>query len=372
MALNLARPVDYRQQSVDFSPLANIGLAYAGQQQRQQQQEQQQQLVAQAQEIAGVGDVNAMRDFAIANPELGKTMFEFGGIADEQAQNRMSSLTKSLVSSATPVQDLKAYIEQGRQAGRDMTHSEKLLQQSGGDPEKLKQMTEMSLAVQDPKASKELQSLKPKAPEAMTAYQAEMVASKKIDQDLRREEATLKREENKLKRETDELKRDEIKLKIKESKNKINQSSTAKIQESEDAILKLDDTTNTIDRLLEGDALESAAGWQANFPTISGSKASDFEAMLDTLQSQAFLSQVSQMKGMGALSENEGKKLGQAIGSLSIDMSDEKLRSELLRIKETLEIAKIKAKNRMPKAQPQPESQSGSLSDEDLLKKYGG
>jgi len=120
-------------------------------------------------------------------------------------------------------------------------------------------------------------------------------------------------------------------------------AKTKSVDETASAIAAMDSTIGTIDRLLEGDALEKAAGWQSTFPTVGGTDAANFEAMLETLQSQAFLSQVKQMKGMGALSENEGKKLGAAIGSLDLSMSDEALRKELGRIKDIMGVAKRKA-----------------------------
>lgn len=336
MALNLARPVDYRQQSVDFSPLANIGLAYAGQQQRRQQQERQQQLVSQAQEIAGTGDVNAMRDFAIANPELGKTMFEFGGIADEQAQNRMSNLTKSLVSSATPVQDLKEYIEQGRQAGRDMTHSEKLLQQSEGDPEKLKRMTEMSLAVQDPAAFNAIQKTKPQAPESMTEYQQAMIDSKKIDQDLRREEAILKREENKLKRETDELKREELKNKIDDSRQKIEDAKRSKseaIQTSVDASKSL---LSSIDQLAGNEGyLNSLTGYRGRLPASATDEGVEAEALFDNITNSLTLDNLKLMTGV--LTDKDIELLRSAASGLKKGMGTDRFKEILSTIRGKVE-----------------------------------
>jgi len=163
-----------------------------------------------------------------------------------------------------------------------------------------------------------------------------------------------RRDALKLKNESTSFLKQEQKLKLLTEKAKLakEESSKAKIDqevskrksdllkkqrgvkfEFDSAISNIDDSATTIDRMLEGSNLEAATGFQANFPTVAGSGASDFEALLDTLQSQAFLSQVEKMKGLGALSENEGKKLSQALGSLTIRQSDESLRKELKRIK---------------------------------------
>lgn len=135
MALtNLASPVNYNITPVDFSPLAQAGIQYAEGQRRQEQQAQRQEVVTKAQELFRAGDMDAVGEFAIANPELGKTMFEMGGIRDEAAQQRMTGLSKILTMSQAPVRDLKASIDQGEAIGRDMTHSKNMLDKSGGEP----------------------------------------------------------------------------------------------------------------------------------------------------------------------------------------------------------------------------------------------
>jgi hypothetical protein len=161
--------VDFNIAPVNFSPLANIGLAYADSIKQKEQQAQQQQTVAKAQEIMKSGDFNQMADFALANPELGKTMFELGGIRDEAAQKRMTELSKGLTMSQSPVEDLTAYIQSGEQQGRDMSHSKGLLDKSQGNPEALKQMAETSWASADPKTYKSYRTTLPQAQDQAAA-----------------------------------------------------------------------------------------------------------------------------------------------------------------------------------------------------------
>ena len=122
--------------------------------------------------------------------------------------------------------------------------------------------------------------------------------------------------------------------------------------QAQNEIDNFDNTIGTIDRLLDGKGLEKSAGWQAMTPTMPGTDAANFEAMLETLQSQAFLSQISKMKGMGSLSEGEGKKLSAAIGSLSLSMSDKELRSELSRIRGVFDKAKSATVNKYQTQEP--------------------
>lgn len=111
----------------------------------------------------------------------------------------------------------------------------------------------------------------------------------------------------------------------------------AKIDDKEASYSELTKSTTmlgTMDDLLAGDVLEQAAGWQASFPTIPGSEVSGFEAQLETMKSQLFLKGVNQLKGMGALSEAEGRKIADAVGSLDVSMGDKLLRKEIKRIRD--------------------------------------
>lgn len=110
----------------------------------------------------------------------------------------------------------------------------------------------------------------------------------------------------------------------------------SKIDDKESAYNELTKSTTmigTMDDLLAGDVLEQAAGWQAALPTVPGSPVAGFEAQLETMKSQLFLKGVNQLKGMGALSEAEGRKIADAVGSLDISMGDKLLRKEITRIR---------------------------------------
>jgi hypothetical protein len=168
--------------------------------------------------------------------------------------------------------------------------------------------------------------------------------------DIRREEQKQRSLDRDLARETNELKRDELREKIAQSKEKSETLRREKEFGEETAVATADQTINTVDSLLESPGLSSAAGIEANIPfTIAGSKAADFEAKLETLQSQAFLSQVEKLKGLGALSEGEGKKLTSAIGSLNTNMSDDALRKSLSEVRASLEESKARLERKFGK-----------------------
>lgn len=191
-------------------------------------------------------------------------------------------------------------------------------------------------------------------PEFKRQIETQKLDLQKQTLDVRREEQKQRALDRDIAREDNQIKREALQQKLEESKRKSEQGKRDVQFEAQNAIGAVEDTLGTVDRLLTGEGLEKAAGVSSAFPTVPGSAAADFEAQLETLQSQAFLAQVEKMKGLGALSENEGKKLGAALGSLSLSMSDKALRSELDRIKGTLNKARDKLRVKF-NVQPQEE-----------------
>ncbi len=103
----------------------------------------------------------------------------------------------------------------------------------------------------------------------------------------------------------------------------------------------LDDSIATVDTLLNHKGFDDAFGYfDSKAPTI-GADASEAEGLLETVKSQQFMANVSNMRGMGALSDAEGKKIQDMVAALDPSMNQEALRKNLGRIKEHL--TKLKA-----------------------------
>lgn len=92
---------------------------------------------------------------------------------------------------------------------------------------------------------------------------------------------------------------------------------------------KIDPKNPSGPMLDEDKGLTSSVGLRSALPTLPGTAASDFQARNETLKAQTFLPQVSLLKGMGALSNAEGEKLGASIGSLSTKQSPDAYRANL-------------------------------------------
>lgn len=160
-------------------------------------------------------------------------------------------------------------------------------------------------------------------------------------------------------------------LQAQKLQSELSQASTAK----EGAIDSYNTSLQSIDRLAKHPGLGSAVGatLQPKIPflgEIPGTEKANFMAELDTFKSQTFLPMVQNLRGMGALSDAEGKKLTDAVGALNTNMSEKAFKESLTRIKADL----TRAKNRVGKSaglQMQPQAEQAPRSREEILKQYG-
>ena len=105
-------------------------------------------------------------------------------------------------------------------------------------------------------------------------------------------------------------------------------------------IASFDTMLGTLDRLGKHPGLSRSVGMIGAFPTMPGSESANFKAELDTFQSQAFIPMVSQLKGMGALSDAKGKKLTAAVGALNPAMGEKAFRESIDRITTEMDAAR--------------------------------
>jgi hypothetical protein len=101
-----------------------------------------------------------------------------------------------------------------------------------------------------------------------------------------------------------------------------------------------DTMLDTLDRVKTHKGLDKSVGLKAYLPSVKGTDAYDFEQSLETLKSQAFVPMVASLKGMGALSDAEGKKLTQAVGELEVGMSKDEFVKSVDRINKDISAAK--------------------------------
>jgi hypothetical protein len=134
-------------------------------------------------------------------------------------------------------------------------------------------------------------------------------------------------------RDLNAIKQDEVKLK-REAKEETADLTKASQLASFDTML------GTLDRLSKHKGLSRSVGLVGMAPTMPGSDSANFQAELNTFQSQAFLPMVAQLKGMGALSDAEGKKLTAAVGALDPKMGEQAFRDSVQRITDDMQAAR--------------------------------
>lgn len=112
----------------------------------------------------------------------------------------------------------------------------------------------------------------------------------------------------------------------------------------EGKIASIDITIRSINDLLTHPGRKAATGMTGGFNplAIPGTNRKGFLAKLDTLKAQTFIPQVAALKGMGALSDAEGKKLTDAVGALDPQMPEGEFAASLTQILGDLEAAKAR------------------------------
>ena len=159
-------------------------------------------------------------------------------------------------------------------------------------------------------------------------------------QEIARENLKIAKLGADLKREENTLKRQELQQKLDDAKVVRDEKVRKNVSDANTAFANFDNFLNTADRALQGwgrnkegkvdvtkpkGYVESATGpLSTRLPTVSQDVA-DFEETIETLKSQAFLSQVEKMKGLGALTEREGAALTAALTNLNLRQSPQQL-----------------------------------------------
>ena len=118
-------------------------------------------------------------------------------------------------------------------------------------------------------------------------------------------------------------------------------AETAKMTKASQ-VASFDTMLGTLERLSVHPGLPNSVGLRGALPTMPGSESANFQAELDTFQSQAFIPMVAQLKGMGALSDAEGKKLTAAVGALNPKMGEKAFKESLGRVMRDMESARAR------------------------------
>ena len=208
------------------------------------------------------------------------------------------------------------------------------------------------------------------AGEALTARRDEQsnargwagISIQKQNADIARERLNLDRElkgleykekalDRQVSRETNELKRAELEQKLDGIRTQKEAAKAERYDTVASQVDSADRAIKTAQSIINSPGFTGYFGVNVNpFGSrfLPGTDASDTSAMVDTLKSQGFMSGIQQMRGMGALSDAEGRKVMDAIGSLDSGMSEKQAKKSIEGIIETFEQGKKRLESRYP------------------------
>ncbi|MES0445007.1 MAG: hypothetical protein ABUJ92_00540 [Desulfobacterales bacterium] len=180
-----------------------------------------------------------------------------------------------------------------------------------------------------------------------------------------------------LKREGNIIKREELQQKIAAAKVKRDDAVNEKVATVESARINIDNMLNTTERILTTplNVIEDATGPVAQFVLTTDPETADFEELITNLDAQAFLAQIPNMKGLGALSDAEGKKVASALQNLSLRQSPTRLIANIKEVQRIMQKgrANIAKMHGVPDSIPDTPAAGTDPNEIDaLLKKYGG
>lgn len=106
-------------------------------------------------------------------------------------------------------------------------------------------------------------------------------------------------------------------------------ADAAKAQDNLQKSISTQEVLNGAVDLYNHPGRKAATGASSILGIVPGTEAKGFAAKLETFNAQTFLPMVSALKGMGALSDAEGKKLSAAVGALDRGMPEEEFANSL-------------------------------------------
>ena len=302
------------------------------------------------------GDPGKMAEVTLEFPEIGQGLSQAFGIVDDEKKRKASGFARELVTNPQQADQIyRSRIEEIQARGGNPADTIRSYEAFKQNPEgELKNLQFMWAAMDKDSygafSDERKMQQKALAEEAKIAREdarfAQSEAGKNsraamnaADRAITRDIALLTAKQN---AEMNDLKRQELGVKIAEKQNKLEQGKIEFQKGIDSDVAKIDSSIEAADKLINHPGFSSAVGLSSALPTRPGSDAADFEAELESFNAKTFLTNVAQMKGLGALTEAEGAKLTAAAGAIRKDMSEEALRNNLLTMKEGMEKAKAR------------------------------
>lgn len=385
--------------SYDFSQRPNVGVQLAqglgavgqaiGQGEAAKRLSEFQQAFGQA---YAAGDRDALRQLAATNPDQIETIRQGMGFVDADKNQAMGDMSARLNIAAAQGPDAVM---------RELATHQNTLQQIGVSPEQAWQTYQQSpqgftqltdligmhavgpekyFDIQDKVAGRDIdrgklaetirsnqagESLQQRGQDITIRGQNISAQNAALSREIQRAELQDKVLDRQIARETNQIKLDELKQKQADVRQKAEIAKADRQASAQGAVDTFSTALDSLGEIEKSPGLSKAVGVRSAFPTVPGSDAANFEARLDTFKAQTFLPMVASLKGMGALSDAEGKKLSDAVGALSPKMSEDAFRSSIGKIRTQLESKLGTVKKQFDYQEPespatqQPQQQNG-------------
>lgn len=142
-----------------------------------------------------------------------------------------------------------------------------------------------------------------------------------------------------------DVQRQLIEQRIQDLQSKADEKQQALQSQAQGRVAAFDSALGTLDILDKHPGKKSVVGALSGgvLSMVPGTDAAGFVTQLETFKAQTFIPMVSALKGMGALSDAEGKKLTAAVGALDPKMKLSEFNAAVARIKADLESARQRA-----------------------------
>lgn len=300
------------------------------------------------------GDPQKMTALAAKYPGQMEAIKAGIGFQDEQHQMALGNAARDLriaIATRNPQAVQSAAIRNAGVLGTVGSSPEEIVQQFQQDPQSLAHTVDAVglsalgakdyYGVENDRAQRQNDQAKlaeqMRANRASEGLQAQSNGIAAMNANIRRLELDDKKYDRQIARETNTIQLANLQDKREQNQQALEQAKRDKQATAQGAIDTFSTALDSLNELSTSPGLSKSVGIRSAFPTVPGSDAANFEARLDTFKAQTFLPMVASLKGMGALSDAEGKKLSDAVGALSPKMSEASFRSSIGKIQSQLE-----------------------------------
>ncbi|HBB4098330.1 phage DNA ejection protein [Escherichia coli] len=309
------------------------------------------------------GDRGALRQLATQYPDQIESIRKGMGFIDEDQRNSIGTLAAGARLASSSPEAMQSWLQNNakelNRVGVDPNNVAQMYQQNpSGFGEFVDHLGMAALGpidyfnVQDKMAGREIdrgrlaETIRSnQAGEALTARGQDIqirgqnisAQNAALSREIQRAELQEKALDRQIARESNQLKLEELKQKQADVRQKADIARADRQAAAQGAVDTFSTALDSLNEIEQSPGLSKAVGIRSAFPTVPGSDAANFEARLDTFKAQTFLPMVQSLKGMGALSDAEGKKLSDAVGALSPQMSEKAFRDSIGKIRNQLE-----------------------------------